>query len=291
MDIKVFSDKKIMLKQLVKKNNALYSILKQAQNLVLLAIDLSRHIFYTFSPKSGVASYQQMQQRVYANYTENFDDSKNLCVGNFDAHQKYAYEEYLLEHFEGQYGSALDFACGMGRMMLRMQKHFTSVDGVDLSQNNLKYAESYLLEHGVGHDHYTLFLSDGIGVKGINKMYDFIYSTIALQHICVHKIRTQIFKDLILLLKDGGSCCFQMGYGWDNKIHWFDNNYVARTTNAGCDVTIPNTSHLEVITEDFENMGFKDIRYEFKISPHPQYGNLYHPIWLFIHMKKRNENN
>ena len=231
-------------------------------------------------------SYQQMQQRAYASYTGNFDDSKNLCVGEFDAHQKYAYEEYLLEHFEGRHGIALDFACGMGRMMQRMQKHFEIVDGVDLSQNNLKLATSYLSECGVGNEKYSLFLSDGIGVKGINKKYDFIYSTIALQHISVHSIRTRIFKDLNSLLKDGGCCCFQMGYGWDNKIHWFDNNYVVRSTNAGCDVTIPNSNHLDAITKDFEAMGFKDIRYEFKISPHPQFGNSYHPIWIFIHMKK-----
>lgn len=275
-----------MLKELVKKNIILYKILKPSYHFALSTLDYVRRVWYVFSPNSGMQSYQQMQQRAYEGYTKNFDDSKNLCVGEFDAHQKYAYEEYLLEHFEGLHGIALDFACGMGRMIHRMQKHFEIVDGVDLSQNNLDYATSYLSECGVGHEKYSLFLSDGIGVKGINKKYDFIYSTIALQHISVHSIRTQIFKDLNSILKDGGCCCFQMGYGWDNKIHWFDNHYVARSTNAGCDVTIPNSNHLDAITKDFEAMGFKDIRYEFKISPHPQFGNNYHPIWIFIHMKK-----
>jgi len=275
-----------MLKELVKKNIVLYKILKPAYHFALSILDNFRRAWYVFSPNSGMQSYQQMQQRAYSGYTENFDDSKNLCVGEFNAHQRYAYEEYLLEHFEGLHGVALDFACGMGRMMQRMQKHFEIVDGVDLSKNNLKFATSYLSECGVDNEKYTLFLSDGIGVKGINKKYDFIYSTIALQHISVHSIRTQIFKDLNSLFKDGGGCCFQMGFGWDNKIHWFDNNYVARSTNSGCDVSIPNSSHLDAITKDFEAMGFKDIRYEFKISPHPQYGNIYHPIWIFIHMKK-----
>lgn len=275
-----------MIKELVKKNIILHRILKPAYYFALLILDHLRQVWYSFFPNSGMESYKQMQKRAYASYTGNFEDSKNLCVGAFDAHQRYAYEDYLLEHFDGLNGTALDFACGMGRMMHRMQKHFEIVDGVDLSQNNLEFAKAYLSECGVSHEKYSLFLSDGIGVKGISKKYDFIYSTIALQHICVYSIRAQIFKDLYSLLKYGGCCCFQMGYGWDNKIHWFDNNYVARSTNAGCDVTIPNSNHLDAITKDFEAMGFKDIRYEFKISPHPEFGDNYHPIWIFIHMKK-----
>jgi 2-polyprenyl-3-methyl-5-hydroxy-6-metoxy-1,4-benzoquinol methylase len=275
-----------MLIEIIKKNIILYKILKPFYLFALSPLDYIRRLWYEFFPNSGMASYQRMQQRAYENLTGNLDDSKNLCVGSFDAHQKYPYEEYLLEHFEGQYGAALDFACGMGRMMHRMQKHFRVVDGVDLSKNNLKHAVNYLTERGISNEKYSLFLSEGIGVKEINKKYDFIYSTIALQHISAHSIRTKIFKDLNSLLKDGGFCCFQMGFGWDNKIHWFDNNYVARSTNGGCDVTIPNSNHLDSITKDFEAMGFKDIRYEFKISPHPQIGSTYHPIWIFIHMKK-----
>ena len=278
---------KKMIKELIKKNLLLYKVLSSSYHRILNLLDYFRRYWYSIFPNSGINSYQKMQQRSYEGYTKNFEDSKNLCVGAFDLHQKYAYEEYLLEHFDGQYGIALDFACGMGRMVERMLKHFKIVDGVDLNPGNLEYAKQYLTESGVVSDKYSLFLSDGIGVKGINKKYDFIYSTIALQHICSHSIRTLIFKDLNKLLKDGGSCCFQMGFGWDNGVNWFDNNYVARTTNAGTDVTIPSLHHLDAITKDFETMGFKDIRYEYKISPHPQYGNTYHPIWIFIHMKKQ----
>ena len=275
-----------MVKELMKSNVVLYRLIKPHYAYLLNAIDYIRRYWYIIYPNSGVTSYQKMQQQCYKNYTNNFDDSKNLCVGAFDEHQAYAYEEYLLDHFDGQYGVALDFACGMGRMIGRMRKHFDIVDGVDLSANNLEYAKEYLVECGVDSEKYSLFLSDGVSVKGINKKYDFIYSTIALQHICVHKIRSQIFKDLYGLLNDDGSCCFQMGFGWDNGIHWFDDYYVARSTNAGTDVTIPNSEHLDAITKDFEAIGFNDVKYEFKISPHPQLGNKYHPIWIFIHMRR-----
>ena len=51
-------------------------------------------------------------------------------------------------------------------------------------------------------------------------------------------------------------------------------------------MSIPNSDHLDAITNDFLKIGFKDIKYEFKISPHPEHGDKYHPIWIFIHMKK-----
>ena len=56
-----------------------------------------------------------------------------LCVGEFDAHESYPYEDYLLEEYSGPRGIALDFACGMGRMMSRFKPLFDVVDGVDLS--------------------------------------------------------------------------------------------------------------------------------------------------------------
>jgi ubiquinone/menaquinone biosynthesis C-methylase UbiE len=273
------------LKNSLKKNELLYKLLRNLYHIIIKIIDAIRSKWYSFFPGTGLKSYQNMQKNIYNNYTSNYEDAKHLCVGQFDKHQSYPYEEYLLEHYNGNKGIALDFACGIGRMVERMLNHFEIVDGVDLNKNNIDFAKKYLSENNIENDRFSLFQSDGIGVQGINKKYDFIYSTIALQHICSHKIRTLIFKDLNKLLKEDGSCCFQMGFGWDNGINWFDNNYAARTTNAGSDITIPNSDHLNAITKDFEIMGFKDIRYEFKISPHPELGNTYHPIWIFIHMK------
>ena len=227
-----------------------------------------------------------MQKKEYSRYTKSFDDSKDLCVGNFDVHEAYPYEEYLLQHYKGKSGVALDFACGMGRMMKRMLNHFDVVDGVDINEKNINYVVKYLSGAGISEQRYSTFVSNGYGVSGLDKSYDFIYSTIALQHICVYDVRRKIFEDLFAALKDGGSCCFQLGFGWNNNTHWFDNNYVSRTTNGAGDVSIPNSDHLDAIKNDFKKIGFKDIKYDFKISPHPEHGDKYHPIWIFIHMKK-----
>jgi 2-polyprenyl-3-methyl-5-hydroxy-6-metoxy-1,4-benzoquinol methylase len=269
--------------------SALYKPLRVIYRINECVYDFITSILYKLYPKAGVRNYQKMQHNAYDNCTQTYEDAKNLCVGVFDVHESYPYEEYLLEHFHGKRGRALDFACGIGRMMNRMLAEFESVDGVDLNQKNLEYAKLYLAENGRDPERTDLFKTSGTGVEIEGQesgIYDFIYSTIALQHIAVYEIRRQIFIDLYGYLKPGGRCCFQVGFGWDNGVHWFDNHYVARSTNAGCDVCIPDDEHFSKIEADFEEIGYKNVRFEMKISPHPGQGNRYHPIWLFIHLTK-----
>jgi SAM-dependent methyltransferase len=275
------------MKENLRKFPIFFSLVKASYSFGKLTSYTFLRIVYRSYPKWGVLRYQSMQQKEYQRYTATYEESIALCVGQYQAHQSYPYEEYLLQHYSGPRTRALDFACGVGRMMVRMSGFFDEIDGIDLSQNNLNYARRYMLEKGVDPNKSKLFLSDGISVS-INghEKYDFIYSTIALQHICVHRIRLGIITGLFGLLRQGGGCCFQMGFGWDNGVHYFDDNFVAESTNAGCDISIPNSSHLKSITDEMTLIGFSEVKYEFKLSPHPEFGNTYHPIWLFIHLRK-----
>lgn len=256
-----------------------------ARYLYIFLNDKILNFFFQFFPEKGKKYYVNMQKENYKKFTENFLDTKSLCVGNFNAQESYPYKKYLLEHYKGNKRIALDFACGMGRMMLHMSNEFKVVDGVDLNENNLSFAKKYLSENNLSAERYNLYLSDGLSVDIPKKKYDFIYSTIALQHICVHKIRFNIIKDLYEHLNQDGAMCLQFGFGYDNGIRYFDNFYSARGTNASYDISIPNESYLPNIEKEFYDLGFKKIKYEFKISPHPQMGNIYHPIWLFIHLQ------
>lgn len=239
-------------------------------------------------PRVGMSIYSTMQTKQYKKYSRTYEDAKTFCVGAFEDHEAYPYEEYLLEKYTGVPGHALDFGCGMGRMMKRMLDVFAYIDGADLIQENIDYAKCYLTEENqIAEKRYHLFKTDGLGCKiTVPHKYDFIYSTICLQHIAVHKIRYRIFSDLHRLLKDNGQCCFQMGFGWDNGVHWFDNEYGARSTNAGLDVCIPERSHLPVIEKDFKGAGFKKVEFTIKPSPHTSNLNTYHPSWIFIHLWK-----
>lgn len=269
------------------RESILYPLLHPIYKFLLYFYDILRTFLFTIFPTLGLSSYNSMQIKEYKNYSNNFNNAMELCVGNFQAHEAYPYEKYLMERYKGERKIALDFACGMGRMMNRFMDLFDKVDGVDLSLENITYAKQYLEENGHSEHKFDLYQSTGMGVSIDKKdYYDFIFSTIALQHISVYEIRKSIFKDLLSLLKPGGSCCFQMGFGWDNGNYWFSNKYTARSTNGGDDVSIPDDSHLAGIKKHFEDIGFKNVEFKMELSPHPEMGNNYHPIWLFIHLDK-----
>lgn len=227
-------------------------------------------------------NYRDMQVREYNNYSETYDSCKNRCVGNWEAHEAYPYEKYLLENYSGKFNKALDFGCGMGRMVKRMLNHFKQVDGADLIEKNLGHAKQYLVDDI---SKVNLFQTDGVSCSIPSGDYDFIYSTICLQHICVHETRFNIISDFYKLLTEKGEFCLQVGFGWDNGIHWNSNVYEANSTNAGSDFCVPNETHFERIKQDLEKIGFKDISFTLKESPHPSFTN-YHNQWLFIHAKK-----
>lgn len=227
--------------------------------------------------------YRDMQKNAYEHYSRTFDTAQKECVGNWDAHEKYPYEEYLLENYNDIYDGALDFGCGVGRMMKRMLEKFVFVDGADICEKNIQHAKQYLSD--VESNKRKLFLVDGISCS-FDEAYNFIYSTICMQHICVYETRKQILKDFLEMLIPDGQCCIQMGFGWDNGTTWFDNHYQAKSTNAGHDVCIPNDAHLPKIEKDFLDIGYKKADFRLKETPHPELDKSYHNKWIFIDLWK-----
>lgn len=130
------------------------SIIKKPVFYVLQLLHLSnyaqkmaRRVFkIILPPRIGISKYSKMQIRQYKKYSKTYEDAKNLCVGAFKDHEAYPYEEYLLEKYAGETGHALDFGCGIGRMMKRMFDVFAYIDSADLIQENLDYARRYLSE-------------------------------------------------------------------------------------------------------------------------------------------------
>lgn len=229
-----------------------------------------------------------MQKKEYKWLTKTYEDTKKACVGSFDDQESYPYEKYLLERYNSKTEHALDFGCGMGRMMKGMVNMFRYVDGADLMQENLDYAKRYLTsENQINEERYKLFLTDGLGCKIFpSYKYDFIYSTICLQHIPIHKIRYEIFHDLYQLLDNNGQCCFQMAFGMDNGVHWVDNEYMARGTNGILDVSIPDESHFPMIENEFKLIGFRNVEFVIKESPLATNISLPDLSWIFIHLWK-----
>lgn len=216
-------------------------------------------------------------------------------VGNYQWHQNFPYEKHLLSDRNDDLvpvylGRALDFGCGPGRMINRMKGFFREVDGVDIS--------SYCVEHAKKNcPGSQIYESSGYDIgHAPEECYDMVYSTIAIQHIPIHEIRTTLFKHFYNALFHNGYLSIQMAYRAEypggNHARYNDNLYQVVETNGACDVVITNTD-IDTIHKDLEYIGFSDIdiklvnveQHYHNLNGH-SHGNYWASHWIFIKGRK-----
>ncbi len=224
--------------------------------------------------------YTKMQREHYdSNAAYWTEESRDHVVGSFDQHNNWADYEIRFERIENQKDKiGLDFGCGPGRNLVKYGTRFRRLDGVDISPINIQKAKGYTKSNGLNP---ILYVSDGTGIETPEDYYDFVMSTICLQHICVYDIRYSIFEGIYKTLKKGGLFTAQMGYGSPSPytVGYYINHFEATGTNRDCDVCIENENQLK---GDLEKIGFTD--FEFKIT---QVGpGDCHPRWIFFSAKK-----
>jgi len=102
-------------------------------------------------------------------------------------------------------GTALDFGCGLGRLSQALAEHFQHVDGVDVSASMIRQAQQY--NKHADKVAYHLNVKTDLSLFPRNR-FDFIYSSIVLQHI---PTRDQLLyvAEFMDLLKTGGVAYFQ----------------------------------------------------------------------------------
>lgn len=180
------------------------------------------------------------------------------------------------EKWEDKVG--LDFACGKGRNVTNMLSlcNWKRVDGIDISEANIVYCNEKNKTQNS-----NWYVNNGVDVSELNSNeYDFIMSTIALQHIPVYDIRKSLITDLLRTLKPGGLFSFQMGYGknineGEIRSGYYENIYEARGTNSAHDVRVQSESE---ITEDLTNIGFVNIETYVKET----FSDKGHPSWVYV---------
>ncbi len=186
------------------------------------------------------------------------------------------------EKFKGK--KALDFACGKGRNVTNLLSlcEWERVDGVDISKTNIEFCnEEYSDQKS------KWFINNGVDVACIEEEeYDFIMSTIALQHIPVYSIRRSLIADLLRTLKPGGIFCFQMGYGLDlqdplgrPRSSYYEEIFEAHSTNSDHDVRVQNTKE---ICDDLIAIGFINITTTIRDA----FSDAGHPSWIYIRCHK-----
>jgi len=224
--------------------------------------------------------YTQMQLNQYNQLASSWNENnRDPVVGSFDQHNNWLDYENLFFRIENQEQKlGLDFGCGPGRNLVKYGSRFKRLDGADISPINLEKAKGYTSNNGFNP---ILYLTDGLSLGEVpSNYYDFVMSTICLQHICVHEIRYNIFKDIFRVLKKGGLFTAQMGYGSKiNGVSYYDNNYEANATNGACDTRVDDSKQLE---KDLNEIGFSNFEY---IITNTGPGDS-HQNWIFFSVEK-----
>lgn len=224
-------------------------------------------------------SYTNMQRSAYYSGTSNHEEHNSnpdywdILLGDLKKSESWKNK------------NALDFACGKGRNVSNMLTlcEWNRVDGIDISEENISYCkQTYLNQNS------QWYVNNGIDVSELkDQEYDFIMSTIALQHIPVYDIRKSIIIDLFRVLKPGGLFSFQMGFGNDlidqfnrPKSSYYENSWDAKGTNSGHDVRITNPKD---VVEDLKGIGFESVSYEIRNS----FSDVGHPQWIYVKALKK----
>jgi len=218
---------------------------------------------YTKMQKAWYEKYQRKMSIHNHLFHDSNPDLKNILLGDITADA---------DSWKGK--TALEFGCGCGRnldTLLNLAK-WKRVDGVDIAAANINYCDKYLKDLGHSSNRFNLYVNNGINVDVLDSNeYDYIMSTIVLQHICVHKIRKSILTDLYRVLKPGGILSFQVALDssdkshhlnghsndrrqtWKNHVGYYDNNIDAEKTNGIFDF---NCEKPEYMYEDLKDIGF-----------------------------------
>ena len=228
--------------------------------------------------------YTKMQQDFYDHESSLWSlENKDWVVGSFDSHNNWEDYNYLFVNVPnlGE-KKMLDFGCGPGRNLVRFYNQFKQIDGVDMAPKNLENAKQWLATNNLPHEHLNFYTCNGVDLSNIpDNQYDVVMSTICLQHICVHEIRYNYFKEFLRVLRPNGYIALQMGYGANApaSVPYYTNHYDATGTNRRCDTAIEDVSQLE---KDLKEIGFTNFTYHIRpVGPGDCHAN-----WIYFNAQK-----
>ena len=227
--------------------------------------------------------YTSMQQNQYNHEASNWSiDSRDWVVGAFDHHNAWQdYNDFLFKNINTNDKIALDFGCGPGRCIVNFSNRFKRIDGVDIAAGNLENVIKWCEHNKVSFIPKT-YKSNGVDLYNIpDNFYDVVYSTICMQHICVHTIRINLMTEMFRVLKSSGSLCLQMGFGdaHPQSVDYYADHYDAGGTNGWSDVRITDVNQIKT---DLEKIGFIDFDYDIRpVGPGDRHSN-----WIFFRATK-----
>ena len=134
-------------------------------------------------------------------HTKNLSESKAAFFESGRAHITGVLQDLGQRFGASDRHSALDFGCGVGRLVVPLASYFARVDGMDISPSMLKEASVNLADRAI--KNVDLLQSDD-GLTALrDKKYDLVHSHLVLQHIPRERGYVLIDKLLSHVAPDG----------------------------------------------------------------------------------------
>lgn len=236
--------------------------------------------------------YSVMQRESTTKYSAMWNPTggRDHVVGSFDAHNAWPEYEMLFDGLDTSNMVALDFGCGPGRNIIKYWNRFKRIDGADISKTNVENVRVWAEYNNIDVSEANFYHMNGIDLRDVpSDTYDIVFSTIAIQHICVYDIRRNIFEEFYRILKPGGLISIQMGF--NGLAQWavpafssvvatyFENKWDAQGTGGEADVIITDANDIK---SDMEDIGFTNFFYRIgRCGPGDKHNN-----WIFFRAYK-----
>ena len=112
------------------------------------------------------------------------------------------------------FGAALDFGCGVGRLTQALGVHFEQVIGIDISSSMVAAAEQY---NPAGSPcRFRVNTGDTLDIPDAS--LDFVYTLIALQHSPT-RFQRRYLAEFLRILRPGGLALFQLRVGGPSRLN------------------------------------------------------------------------
>jgi len=170
-------------------------------------------------------------------------------------------------------GRTLDFACGVGRLLIPLARRFDEVVGIDVSDGMMREARRNVGELGLNN---VSILSSDDDVSQAHGDFDLVLSKIALQHIPVAR-GMRILRALLGRVSQGGAAVLDFSIQVDQPLRkelQYHKYRVMRLIKGRDEIEPPMKMHsysLQDLVTEFDQFGMKNI----SIDIHKHFGLIF----------------
>lgn len=153
--------------------------------------------------------------------------------------------------------NALDFGCGCGRNIKNLcgLTDWKNAHGCDISKYNAEFSENFAKKYNDKNSIIVAWENDGTSINSVDGSfpsikYDFVMTTVVLEHIPSWTIRKLIMKSIFENLNKGGLFSFSISNL--ATVHPYKEDYFDFPGNA-------QINNPELVNQDLEEIGYKNI--------------------------------